>query len=327
MDPFGAGAALHWLAPPGHISSAHRARKDGIRVGMSVTAYQEKEKNEETKKGRRKEKEKTGDQFCKSCVLPYCGRSGRSIAKKWRGVPGVSGTLGKANSHFDPTQTGSGTAPPRWGGCWLVQGRGISLCALTKSITRELTWFFWTSHLCWAPCRKAVGWRFYKACGTIGLGLNCLHSKRRMLYSLHHWGSRRQLLNGQFYVISDTTNRLPIDNLQIRCFVYSIDELVCPSGCNKTRTVTLSSSSQCICNVVKTRLDGNSFAAVQAYSKALFNLWYNVTGETRSNCVTKKPKQSIRNYFRPNALHLKWAFYHQSQFTIFCFDGSKFCAK
>ena len=30
-----------------------------------------------------------------------------------RGVPGVTGTLGKANSHFDSTQTGSGTAPPR----------------------------------------------------------------------------------------------------------------------------------------------------------------------------------------------------------------------
>ena len=30
-----------------------------------------------------------------------------------REVPGVTGTLGKANSHFDPTQTGSGTAPPR----------------------------------------------------------------------------------------------------------------------------------------------------------------------------------------------------------------------
>ena len=29
------------------------------------------------------------------------------------GVPGVTGTLGKANNHFDPTQTGLGTAPPR----------------------------------------------------------------------------------------------------------------------------------------------------------------------------------------------------------------------
>ena len=30
-----------------------------------------------------------------------------------RGVPGATGTLGKANSHFDQTQMGSGTAPPR----------------------------------------------------------------------------------------------------------------------------------------------------------------------------------------------------------------------
>ena len=53
MDPFGAGAALNCLAPPGHISSTHRAGKDGARVGMSVTAHQEKEENEETKKGAR----------------------------------------------------------------------------------------------------------------------------------------------------------------------------------------------------------------------------------------------------------------------------------
>ena len=30
-----------------------------------------------------------------------------------RGVSGVTGTLGKPNSHFDLTQTGSGTAPLR----------------------------------------------------------------------------------------------------------------------------------------------------------------------------------------------------------------------
>ena len=30
-----------------------------------------------------------------------------------RGVPRVTGTLGKANSHFNPTQMGLGTAPPR----------------------------------------------------------------------------------------------------------------------------------------------------------------------------------------------------------------------
>ena len=58
MDPFGASAALHYFAPPGHISSAHRARKNGARVGMNVTAHQEKEENEETKKGKRKAGEK-----------------------------------------------------------------------------------------------------------------------------------------------------------------------------------------------------------------------------------------------------------------------------
>ena len=52
MDPFGTGAALQRLALPGHISSAHRARKDGARVGMNVTTHQEEE-NEETKKGKR----------------------------------------------------------------------------------------------------------------------------------------------------------------------------------------------------------------------------------------------------------------------------------
>ena len=34
-----------------------------------------------------------------------------------RGVPGVTGTLGKANSHFDSIQTGSGTALSRSSGC------------------------------------------------------------------------------------------------------------------------------------------------------------------------------------------------------------------
>ena len=79
---------------------------------MNVTAHQEKEENQQTKTGKRKEKVKTGDRFKRSCVLPFCGRSGGSIAKKLRGVPGVAETLGKSNSHFDPTQTGSGTAPP-----------------------------------------------------------------------------------------------------------------------------------------------------------------------------------------------------------------------
>ena len=58
MDPFGAGAALHLLALPGHISSAHRAGKDGARVGMNVTAHQEKKKKKGTKTGKRRAGEK-----------------------------------------------------------------------------------------------------------------------------------------------------------------------------------------------------------------------------------------------------------------------------
>ena len=86
MDPFGAGAALHWLAPPCHISSAHRARKDGAGVRINVTSHQQKKKNQETTKGKsragKRKKVKTGDRFCRCCVLPSCGRSGGSTAKK-----------------------------------------------------------------------------------------------------------------------------------------------------------------------------------------------------------------------------------------------------
>ena len=107
MDPFGASAALHGLAPSGHISSAHRARNDRARVGMNVTAHQEKEENEETKKGKRGAGENKRPILKKLCA---------ALLRSFRGqhsVPGVTGTLGKATSHFDQTQTGSGTAPPR----------------------------------------------------------------------------------------------------------------------------------------------------------------------------------------------------------------------
>ena len=52
---------------------------------MNVTAHQEKEKNEETKKSKRrageKKKRKQATDF-KEAVLPHCGRSEGSIAKK-----------------------------------------------------------------------------------------------------------------------------------------------------------------------------------------------------------------------------------------------------
>ena len=41
---------------------------------MKVTAHQEKKKNEETKEGKSRAGEKK--------MLPFCGRSGGSIAKK-----------------------------------------------------------------------------------------------------------------------------------------------------------------------------------------------------------------------------------------------------
>ena len=49
------------LPPPGHISSVHRAGKYWARVGMNVTAHQEKKKNEETNTGKRRGK--AGNRF------------------------------------------------------------------------------------------------------------------------------------------------------------------------------------------------------------------------------------------------------------------------
>ena len=47
--------------------------------------------------------------LCAALLRSFRGQ--HSEKNEW-GVPGVTGTLGKANSHFDPTQTGPGTAPP-----------------------------------------------------------------------------------------------------------------------------------------------------------------------------------------------------------------------
>ena len=58
--------------------------------------------------------EKTGDRFQKSTALPFCGRSGGEHGEKMvcvRGVPGVTGTRGKTNRHFDPIKMGLGTVP------------------------------------------------------------------------------------------------------------------------------------------------------------------------------------------------------------------------
>ena len=49
---------------------------------MNVAARQEKEKNENTKTGKRKEgREKTSERLKRGCLLPFCGRSEANTAK------------------------------------------------------------------------------------------------------------------------------------------------------------------------------------------------------------------------------------------------------
>ena len=57
---------------------------------------------------RERQEKREEAQFQRGCALPFCGRSGAARQKRvcGRGVPGVPGTLGKANSYFNPTQTG-----------------------------------------------------------------------------------------------------------------------------------------------------------------------------------------------------------------------------
>ena len=50
--------------------------------------------------------------LCAAPLRTFRGQHGEKMVCV-REMPGVAGTLGKANSHFDRTQTGSGTAPPR----------------------------------------------------------------------------------------------------------------------------------------------------------------------------------------------------------------------
>ena len=76
---------------------------------MNVAAHQEKEKNKKT--GNRKAGEERRQANLKRLPATLL-RSFRGLhVKKMvcvRRVPGVTGTLGKTNSHFDPIQTGRG---------------------------------------------------------------------------------------------------------------------------------------------------------------------------------------------------------------------------
>ena len=89
---------------------------------------------------------KTDDQFCRYCMLPFCSRSGGSIAKKCRGVPGVAGTLRKANSHFNPTQRGSG--PHHHVEAAVDWFRFCATCVHRRCFapSESLSSFFWSPH-------------------------------------------------------------------------------------------------------------------------------------------------------------------------------------
>ena len=80
---------------------------------MNVVAHQE-EKNEKTGKRKAGEERKQAD-FKETACYPSAvvQRAARQKMVCVRGVPRVTGILGKTNSNFNPTQTGLGIAPPR----------------------------------------------------------------------------------------------------------------------------------------------------------------------------------------------------------------------
>ena len=78
---------------------------------MNVAAHQEKEKIEKT--GKRNAEDRSILRRLRANFLRLF-RGLHSIKMVFvGGVPRVTGTLGKVNSNFNPTQTGLGTAPPR----------------------------------------------------------------------------------------------------------------------------------------------------------------------------------------------------------------------
>ena len=83
---------------------------------MNVAAHQEKEKDEKTSKKKAGEERRHVD-FKEAAYYPSAVIQGLHSEKMVcvRGVPGVTGILGKTNSHFNPTQIRLGTAPPRCG--------------------------------------------------------------------------------------------------------------------------------------------------------------------------------------------------------------------
>ena len=74
---------------------------------MNVDDHQEKEKNEKTVKIKAGKDRPILKRLRATLLRSFRELHGKKMVCV-RGVPGVTGTLGKANSHFDPTQTGRG---------------------------------------------------------------------------------------------------------------------------------------------------------------------------------------------------------------------------
>ena len=74
---------------------------------MNVATHQEKEKNEKTVKRKAEEDRPILKRLSATLLRSFRGLHGEKMVCV-RGVPGATGTLGKANSHFNPTQTGRG---------------------------------------------------------------------------------------------------------------------------------------------------------------------------------------------------------------------------
>ena len=74
---------------------------------MNVANHQKKEKNEKTFKRKAGEDRPISKRLRATLLQSFRGLHGEKMLCV-RGVPGVTGSLGKANSDFDPNQTGRG---------------------------------------------------------------------------------------------------------------------------------------------------------------------------------------------------------------------------
>ena len=79
---------------------------------MNVAAHHKKEKNEKTGKRKAGVDRPILKRMRATLLQSFRGLHGEKMVCV-SGVPGETGTLGKTNSHFNPTQMGLGTAPPR----------------------------------------------------------------------------------------------------------------------------------------------------------------------------------------------------------------------